>query len=253
MAQDHHRTTARILDIFEQVSVSEEGLTLTELAQKLSAPKSSLFPIVHTMEERHYLLQDYDTGRYQIGPSALILGASFSARKGMEPVFTAMKQVVAVCQETCQFGILDRGEVLYVAKEDSPQAIRMISSVGNRLPANATAVGKALLSGLADDEVRALYPGGLPRLSEHTVVDMEELLSQLRTIRGGALATEREESTDQLACWAVPLRKNGKVFAALSVAVPLFRCQEEKIDQVCQCLRRAQSQLEQLAEIHDIC
>lgn len=147
MAQEQHRTTARILDIFEQVSISEEGLTLTALAQRLSAPKSSLFPIVHTMEERRYLIQDYGTGRYQIGPGALILGASFSARKGMEPVFDVMRQVVAVCQETCQFGILDRGEVFYVAKEDSPQAIRMISRVGTRLPANATALGKALLSG----------------------------------------------------------------------------------------------------------
>lgn len=44
MAQEQHRTTARILDIFEQVSISEEGLTLTALAQRLSAPKSSLFP-----------------------------------------------------------------------------------------------------------------------------------------------------------------------------------------------------------------
>lgn len=253
MAQEQHRTTARILDIFEQVSISEEGLTLTALAQRLSAPKSSLFPIVHTMEERRYLIQDYGTGRYQIGPGALILGASFSARKGMEPVFDVMRQVVAVCQETCQFGILDRGEVFYVAKEDSPQAIRMISRVGTRLPANATALGKALLSGHTDQEVRGLYPEGLPKLSQRTITDMDELLDQLRAIREGAVATEWEESTDQLACWAVPLRKDGRVFAALSVSIPVFRCGEEKIAQVAQCLCTAQSQIEKLAEVHDIC
>ena len=243
MAQEQHRTTARIL----------EGLTLTALAQRLSAPKSSLFPIVHTMEERRYLIQDYGTGRYQIGPGALILGASFSARKGMEPVFDVMRQVVAVCQETCQFGILDRGEVFYVAKEDSPQAIRMISRVGTRLPANATALGKALLSGHTDQEVRGLYPEGLPKLSQRTITDMDELLDQLRAIREGAVATEWEESTDQLACWAVPLRKDGRVFAALSVSIPVFRCGEEKIAQVAQCLCTAQSQIEKLAEVHDIC
>ena len=253
MAQEQHRTTARILDIFEQVSISEEGLTLTALAQRLSAPKSSLFPIVHTMEERRYLIQDYGTGRYQIGPGALILGASFSARKGMEPVFDVMRQVVAVCQETCPFGILDRGEVFYVAKEDSPQAIRMISRVGTRLPANATALGKALLSGHTDQEVRGLYPEGLPKLSQRTITDMDELLDQLRAIREGAVATEWEESTDQLACWAVPLRKDGRVFAALSVSIPVFRCGEEKIAQVAQCLCTAQSQIEKLAEVHDIC
>ncbi|MFR3921757.1 MAG: IclR family transcriptional regulator C-terminal domain-containing protein [Dysosmobacter welbionis] len=42
------------------------------------------------------------------------------------------------------------------------QPIRLISWVGTRLPANATAVGKALLSGLTNEEVRALYAGACP-------------------------------------------------------------------------------------------
>lgn len=52
MTQGQHRATARVLDILESLSGSEEGLTLTELSQALDAPKSSLFPIVHTLEER---------------------------------------------------------------------------------------------------------------------------------------------------------------------------------------------------------
>ena len=55
MTQGQHRATARVLDILESLSGSEEGLTLTELSQALDAPKSSLFPIVHTLEERRYL------------------------------------------------------------------------------------------------------------------------------------------------------------------------------------------------------
>lgn len=64
MTQGQHRATARVLDILESLSGSEEGLTLTELSQALDAPKSSLFPIVHTLEERRYLRQDDGTGRY---------------------------------------------------------------------------------------------------------------------------------------------------------------------------------------------
>lgn len=249
MAQEQHRATARVLDILERLSISEDGMTLTELAQSLGAPKSSLFPIVHTLESRRYLQPHPSTGRYTIGPGALSLGTAFSAEAGMISVVQVMKRVVSVCQETCQCGILDHGNVLYVAKEDSRQAIRMISWVGKRLPANATAIGKALLSGLTDDEVRSLYPGGLPRLTEHTATDMNALLAQLDAIRNGEIATEREESTAQMACWALPVRRNGKVFAALSVAVPLFRCQPEKIGQVCRCLREAQAEMEKLTDI----
>ena len=51
MREQNHRSTSRVLDIFELLSLSENGLTLTELAAKLDAPKSSIFPIIHTMEE----------------------------------------------------------------------------------------------------------------------------------------------------------------------------------------------------------
>ena len=232
MTQGQHRATARVLDILESLSGSEEGLTLTELSQALDAPKSSLFPIVHTLEERRYLRQDDGTGRYTMGPRALVLGAAFSADRGLAPITQVMKEVASKCQETCQMGILDQDRVLYVAREDSPQPIRLISWVWTRLPANATAVGKALLSGLTNEEVRALYAGGLPRLTEQTITDVETLLAQLEAVRRGELAMAREESTDQLACWAAPLRRKGTVFAALSISVPLFRCREEKIELV---------------------
>ena len=53
MTQGQHRATARVLDILESLSGSEEGLTLTELSQALDAPKSSLFPIVHHFFSYH--------------------------------------------------------------------------------------------------------------------------------------------------------------------------------------------------------
>ena len=238
MTQGQHRATARVLDILESLSGSEEGLTLTELSQALDAPKSSLFPIVHTLEERRYLRQDDGTGRYTMGPRALVLGAAFSADRGLAPITQVMKEVASKCQETCQMGILDQDRVLYVAREDSPQPIRLISWVGTRLPAN----------GLTNEEVRALYAGGLPRLTEQTITDVETLLAQLEAVRRGELAMEREESTDQLACWAAPLRRKGTVFAALSISVPLFRCREEKIELVRRSLLTAQAEIEKLAE-----
>ena len=244
-----HRATARVLDILERLAASPNGLTLTELSVDMDAPKSSLFPIVHTLEQRRYLQQEEASGRYSIGPGALALSAA--AGEGLQPIVQVMKRVVAQCQETCQLGILDHDQVLYLEKEDSTQAIRMISRVGNRLPANATAIGKALLSGLPDQKIRDLYTGGLPRLTEQTITDLEELLCQLRSVREGAIATEQEESTPQLACWAVPLRQQQHVFSALSVSVPLFRCQPEKVAQVCQCLLNAQSEIEQMAKSRD--
>ncbi len=162
MPQEPHRATARCLDILEYLAAAGAGCTLTELSEALGAPKSSLFPILHTLAARKYVhLED---GKYTVGIGAFTLGATYSAgRDALELILTVMAQVVEECQETCQLAVRDQGNVLYIGKVDSPQAIRMISHVGTRLPANATALGKALLSGLTDQEVAALYSGGLPR------------------------------------------------------------------------------------------
>lgn len=250
MAQEQHRSTARVLDILEYLASSKDGgHTLTELALALDAPKSSLFPIIHTLLSRKYIQLDRRSGCYYIGISSYALGASFSANQSaMDFILTVMESIVESCEETCQLGVLDREKVLYIRKVDSPQPIRMISHVGNRLPANGTAIGKALLSGLSDEEVTELYAGGLPRLTDHTIVDLSVLLDQLREIRKTGIAWEREESTDQLCCWAVPLCKKGQVFAALSVSVPLFRCSDTSKALVLNSLFKAKREIELMTE-----
>lgn len=55
MATTEHRPTERVLDILELLSNSEEGMTLTELAKALNAPKSSIMPLVHTMTARNFI------------------------------------------------------------------------------------------------------------------------------------------------------------------------------------------------------
>lgn len=249
MPQNQHRSTARVLDILEQLASSPngEGYTFTELATTLGAPKSSLFPIIHTLEKRKYIQQDRQSGKYSIGIGTCLLNAGLQNDGGLKLITKIMHSIVDACEETCQLGILDEGNVLYVQKVDSPQKIRMISYVGTKLPANSTAIGKALLSGLNDEAVKALYPSGLSRLTEHTIVDMQQLLTQLHDVRDNGIASEKEESTLQLCCWAVPLYSQGIVFAALSVTVPLFRCSDEKVQIVRTCLLNARTEIEQLA------
>lgn len=251
MGQEQHRATARVLDIVESLSEVQEGLTLAELAVALKAPKSSLFPIVHTLEQRKYIMCDAGSGKYRLGLRTYIIGASCTSQSGFEPLINIMNSVTESTQETSQFGILEGGNVLYVAKKDSPQAIRMISWVGTKLPANATAIGKALLSDLTDEQIRDLYRDGLPKLTEHTISDMDLLLGQIEQIRCGEIATETEESTPQMRCFAVPIRQNGRVDAALSISVPIFRYTDEKRVQICQCLREAQQQIEQLVGLYN--
>ena len=68
MAQTTHRSTSRVLDIFELLSTtSSDGATLTEIAQALESPKSSILPILQTLVARGYIDMDYRTNKYSIG------------------------------------------------------------------------------------------------------------------------------------------------------------------------------------------
>ena len=251
MQATDHRSTSRVLDILEQLSIHKNGMTLTELSQILEAPKSSLFPIVHTMEQRGFLMSDSDS-RYRIGPHAYLTGMSYESPAPMHSIIQEkMREIVMKCQETCHLGILSDSDVLYVAKIESPQPIALRSKVGNRLPAYCTGVGKALLYPLTLAELQALYPNGLSRFTTNTITDIAKLHEELQEVANTGFAYEHAEATEGVECIAVPLRRNGQVLASLSICIPSFRSTEEKRKEICSLLKDAQRELEfRLDEFH---
>lgn len=251
MQTTQHRSTSRVLDILEQLTIHKNGLSLTELAQILDAPKSSLFPIVHTMEQRGFLMSDADS-RYRIGPHTYLTGMSYESPAPMHSIIQEkMRQIVHQCQETCHLGILSDSDVLYVAKIESPQPIALRSKVGNRLPAYCTGVGKALLYPLTFEELKALYPDGLSRYTSNTITDFKKLYEELKEVADTGFAYEHAEATEGVECIAVPLRRNGQVLASLSICIPAFRSTVEKRAEICALLKDAQRDLEfRLEEFH---
>ena len=149
-----HRATQRVIEILQCVSRdTDQGLTLTDLAGMLQAPKSSLFPIVHTLCEMGMLSLNKSTSRYCIGFKAYEIGNVYVQRGGINADIEAeMHDIVAQCGETCLFAQLVGGDVFYLFKVDSTEAVRTVVSPGQRLPAYATGIGKALLSGKTKEE-----------------------------------------------------------------------------------------------------
>jgi len=249
MEDQAHRPTSRVLDILERLASTEDGLTLTEIAAQVGAPKSSLFPFVHTLLQRRYLELDKATGKYTIGLHAFALSASYLETHSLYRMITAeMRNVVDECSEVCQLGVLEGGDVLYIGKVDSPEAIRLVSHVGKRLPANCTAIGKALLSQHTEQEIRALYTRGLPSLADASVTDFQELLRQVNAVNDLGYAMDIGESHEHIRCYAVPLFFQGNVDAAMSVSTPLFRHTEEKGALIRESLFRAQKRIQTIME-----
>lgn len=248
-----HRSTLRVIEIFECVSLNRNGITLTEIASSLCAPKSSIFPIVKTLAENRYLYLNRDNNRYTLGFKALEIGYAYIQNNDiLDDIRAEMEYIVEMSGETCYFGQLDGKYVFYLLKVDSPASIRMVAAAGRRLPAYSTAIGKALLSSMSKDQLLNLYTNNLVPVTQNTLQSTDELFQQIRNIRKTGFSWEIEESEPLIRCIAVPIMGKDGVIAAMSVAFPVFRFSDAKQILAGKLLLNAKKRIEKLIEFGNI-
>lgn len=248
-----HNPTIRVIKILEALDKFPKGFNLSELSEEINSPKSTISPIVNTLLLKDYIIQDKNTSKYKTGIKSFLTGLSYSSNySSIDIVRNEMKDIVNICNEVCQLGILIDYDVFYLAKVDSEQPINLVSHVGKKLPAYATALGKALLTKYSNEYIKNFYKDGLKPITANTITDINILLNQIQQIRNGEIAYEVEEVNQQTACFAIPLRKSGEVIAALSISFPLFRASEEKKDLIKKVLYEKKIVIEQLINQFDL-
>ncbi len=214
------------LSILEILLQQGSSMNMTELSEKLGFYPSTIHRILDTLKHWGYVEQDSHTQKYQLGLKALELGmAKLHQMDLVREATPHLKELVNQCNETVHLGVLEAGEVLYLAKEESSQTIRMISYVGKRAPLHCTSLGKVLLAYLSVEErKKILGEKGLPRLTENTITDKKELEKELGKVREQGFALDRRENEKDVRCIAAPIRNfQGKIIAAISISGPAFR------------------------------
>jgi IclR family transcriptional regulator, KDG regulon repressor len=239
------KSAERTLNLLELLSEQRQGLSLADISHALRIPKSSALQILRTLEAREYVARDRVTSRFQLDVRVFALGRAYA--ESMDLVREGQRVLAGLSRtldETCHLAVLAGLDVVYVAKEESSQPMRMVSAVGRRLPAHATGVGKMLLAMLDPRVLQARLKGArLIRLTPRTITTVAHLREELRVTRDRWFAFDREESTDGLRCLAAPiLDQHGAVIAAISASVPAVRLPAERIPDVlagvCDAARR---------------
>jgi len=215
----------KMLDILETIRESRSGLGLSDVARAVGLPKPTAYRIVATLEARGYLARQ-GSRHYQLTRKFFDLQQNESTEQALMRVAPPiMVQLVEVCRETVNLGILDAAEVVVVSTIESPQSIRMTSKVGNRRYLHSTALGKVLLCGLAPKEVdRLIRIQGLPKLMPRTIVTRQALAAELDLVRKQGFAIDNEENEPGGRCLGAPITgQDGRIVAALSISAPIFR------------------------------
>jgi DNA-binding IclR family transcriptional regulator len=238
------KSAERTVDLLELLAAHPGGLRLADIAAELDLAKSSTHAIVATLVGRQVLrvTQDERGTVYQLGHRIFEIGQAYALTTDLiADGQRAVRNLSDACGETVHLAGLDGNFVVYLAKHEGSNPVRMVSAVGKRLPAHGTGVGKVLLAGLTDIEVERRFgaAGALPRLTGRTVGTVSHLLADLDEVRIEGVATEREESTEGVGCVAAPVYDASGLVAAISIAVPIGRFPPVRAAQLAEQARTA--------------
>ncbi|QHW33919.1 IclR family transcriptional regulator [Paenibacillus rhizovicinus] len=198
---------------------------LIDLSRRLDINKSSMFSLLNTMETLQWVKRgEGDT--YSLGHAFAAYGSSYMKSYDLGRMFQAEASAARDrLQETIQLAKLEGNQVFYLGKVEALSPVRLQSEPGMLLPAHATALGKAMLAELGDDELKRLYPASeLPPLTPHSIPTREALFRQLQEIREQGFARDDQESVMGFRCVAAVIRGGeGRTLAAVSCSMLLHQ------------------------------
>ena len=205
---------SRALTLLDRLAGAREPMTLARLATDLALPKSSVHGLCNTLVSFGYLRRQSD-GAFLIGPRVMGLAEAFVSGTDVAKEFNALwADSGSTPEETVVLSVLSGSDALYVGVRNSARPLGLAFTVGMRLPAYLSGSGKAMLSMLAPDDVRRLYPEGLQtRLTRKGPRDVPALLRELASTRRRGYSVDEEAVREGVCSFGAP------VFDASGVAV----------------------------------
>ena len=235
----------RGLAIIKAFDESRPQMTVSEVAKVTGLDRASARRFLLTLVDLGYIVTD---GRvYALRPRVLELGYAFLSSLSLpELALPHMEELVSAVRETSSLGVLDDGEVVFVARVPTKRLMSVPIMVGSRFPAYATSMGKVLLSGLSDRELdQYLRSTELMPLTDRTVTDPDTMRSVVAEARERGWAVVDQEMDDSSRSIAVAVRdRGGRIVAALNVSTLAVRGDAESLREFLPHIQRAAGKIE---------
>ncbi|MGP0061528.1 MAG: IclR family transcriptional regulator C-terminal domain-containing protein [Beijerinckiaceae bacterium] len=215
---------ARGLSVIQTFGAGREQQTLTEISRLTDLPRATVRRALLTLQSLGFIASD---GKYfALTPAILSLGYAYLAATPLPRlVQPALESVSEKTHESASATILDGDEIVYIARAATKRIMSVGLSVGSRLPAFCTSMGRVLLAACPPEEARArLMTTNLRALTPHTQTSIDALLDILTCVRRDGYSFVDEELELGLRSLAVPVRNaQGSVVAAMNVSAQVGR------------------------------
>jgi len=226
----------RVLEVFTE----EQPLwSAAEVAAFLNTRYATLYPTLATLEAHGYLQRD-ELKRYRLGLKLVERSGQVLAGIDLRQVVRGhLRELAQQIGGNAHLAILYGNEVLYLLREVGQQAVVLSDIVGRRVPCHCTALGKALLASLPEEELgeRVSALDFAPQ-TENTITDPERLLQEIAKVRRDGYALEIEEFHLGSSCVGVVVRNHeAKAVAAISVSMSASRLRDAGSEELIEAIR----------------
>jgi DNA-binding IclR family transcriptional regulator len=226
MSNTRSSAIEKALAVLDALSDQPQAVGLPDLSVRLELPRQTVHRLLGQLERAGLVVRDPTRERYSVGPRLAKLSfATLRSLNQAAPIRAILQSLVEEIGETCNIGVLDGLDYVYLQRIECDWPLRLHIEIGSRLGAHSVSGGKVLLANLdAKLGRRLLRSRKLAPATSHTIIRVGELEAELAKIRKLGFALNDQENMDGIVGAAVPVvDPKGNVLAAVGVQGPLPR------------------------------
>lgn len=215
------QSLTRAFDIVELLAQEQHGMTLSEIAERVELPTSTVYRLLSALKERGYVEQQKKSGVYRLGLTFVDMSSLYLNRLELkteaEPVLRELSRKTG---QTVFLAVRDGDQIVYIDKMEQYNSLRKYSIIGQRKPVYATSLGKALLLDLDDREIQELLRDTpFEPFGPKTHSDVPRLLFDVQSSRRRGWTFDDEEAEPGVRCVAAPIHDyRSQAIAAVSAS-----------------------------------
>ncbi|MCU1643216.1 MAG: IclR family transcriptional regulator [Nocardia sp.] len=239
------RNVLNTLRVLEEVA-ARQPIGVGELARALDMPKSTVQRALLTLDEAGWIRPGSgEVTRWVLTTKALAVGSRAGGDLGLRgAALPIMENLRRHTEETIHLTVPEDGRMVLIERLETDKPVRTSMALGHSLPLHASANGKAVLANSSSEVIRQLLVGELPRYTDTTITEPDELRAELAAIRAHGFAVNRGEwRNDVGAVAAVVMGGHEKPIASISVNIPIGRLTPESEILFGEAVREAASSL----------
>src|SRR5262249_12367809 len=184
---------AKGLAVIKAFNGAQQPLSMAKIAERAHLTRAGARRLLHTLVKLDYARME--AGRFTLSPRILDLGLAYlSSFTNYDLCHRIIEELAHDTEELCTMSVLDGAEIVYVVRVEGRPALTRSLSVGSRLAAFATAMGRVLLAGMPENGARAILLGAnRPKLTRFTKTEIDKLLAEISKARRNGWSLVKQE------------------------------------------------------------